>query len=179
MMKRAWNRGRDSGWWKKWRNREKERSDQRCFSRFLQLLIRSSGRLCDASGFIPSRSSLALVSFREIHCPPWAVYMPASQAACTTRPCRREREKKKFSSYSISPALSHAPESSFSVLPLIVYPSPQYSPFLALLSFSLNFHILKSFFFLIRRTFCPPRTSVQHTCRTLFAATQFAAQGRW
>lgn len=88
-------------------------------------------------------------------------------------------KKKKFSSYSISPALSHAPESSFSVLPLIVYPSPQYSPFLALLSFSLNFHILKSFFFLIRRTFCPPRTSVQHTCRTLFAATQFAAQGRW
>lgn len=27
----------------------------------------------------PSRSSLALVSFRELHCPPWAVYMPARQ----------------------------------------------------------------------------------------------------
>ena len=72
--------------------------------------LEQQGRLCDASGFIPSRSSLALVSFREIHCPPWAVYMPGRQAGkqagmqagepCTTRPRRTktetQREREKF-----------------------------------------------------------------------------------
>lgn len=60
---------------------EKERADQSRSSLFLQRLIRSSGRLCDASSFIPSHSTLALVSFREIHCPPWAVYKPGRQPA--------------------------------------------------------------------------------------------------
>lgn len=60
---------------------EKERADQSCSPLFLQRLIWSSGRLCDASSFILSHSTLALVSFREIRCPPWAVYKPARQPA--------------------------------------------------------------------------------------------------
>jgi len=44
---------RESQTQRRGRKREGERTDQSCFPRFLQLLIRSSGRLRDASGFIP------------------------------------------------------------------------------------------------------------------------------
>lgn len=110
------------------RKRVKERADQSCFSRFLLLLIPSSGRLCDASCFIQSRSSLALVSFGEIHCPPWAVYMPTRQPGSLHNQATQGREKKSFSSYHTCSFTC-----SSSLLSLIVSLSPLY-PFLFLLS---------------------------------------------
>ncbi|TNN59344.1 hypothetical protein EYF80_030447 [Liparis tanakae] len=63
----------------KQRERE-ERADQSRSPRSLRLLIRSSGRWCAASVPIPSRSSLALVSFGELRRPRWAAYTPVSQS---------------------------------------------------------------------------------------------------
>lgn len=110
------------------RKRVKERADQSCFSRFLLLLIPSSGRLCDASCFIQSHSSLALVSFGEIHCPPWAVYMPTRQPGSLHNQATQGRGKKSFSSNHTCSFTC-----SSSLLSLIVSLSPLY-PFLFLLS---------------------------------------------
>lgn len=109
---RVW-RGKRKGWCQRQHKRggrtervtdrgEGEKEEDRSklfFLAFLQLLIWSSGRQRSAKRLHPtSCSSLALVSFREIHCPPWAVYMPDRQPA---QPGHVGEKKRNFSFLSL------------------------------------------------------------------------------
>ena len=170
--------------WRRRRKRDKERADQSCVPRFLQLLIQSSGWLCVASGFIPSRSSPALVSFGEIPCPLWAVFMPARQPALPGHDGEREREREREREFSFLSCF--LPHMSFVaplfLLSLIVFLLLCFPPFLLSCPLSeIPYLEINVFFlpcFLNRRTFRPPRMSAQHTRKTLLTVRQFPAQRR-
>ncbi len=82
--------------------REKERADQSCFSHFLQLLIRSSGRLCDAAASSPvvafwlwCRSGRFTVPPGLHTCQPASLHNQAMQRRERERQRERDRERER------------------------------------------------------------------------------------